>query len=128
MLLTHFLPFPWPINYNRASRCNKSFTHSLLIWLKIEDLFPFPWNYGVCIFTSYKPQITQVNEEPALESSLDLMLMQHIRDVDATSSWWRPRTSRGARMSWSWSPASLVLSHLCEFSHPDNFVISRSCF
>jgi len=30
--------------------------------------------------TSYKPQIAQVNEESALESSLDLTLMQHPRD------------------------------------------------
>jgi hypothetical protein len=29
---------------------------------------------------SYGPQVAQVNEEPALESSLDLMLMQHLRD------------------------------------------------
>jgi hypothetical protein len=46
-LLTHFLSFPWPINYNHAFQCNKSSMHSLLIWLKIEDFFSFPWNYGV---------------------------------------------------------------------------------
>jgi hypothetical protein len=30
-LFTHFLPFPWPINYDRTFWCHKSFTHSLLI-------------------------------------------------------------------------------------------------
>jgi hypothetical protein len=33
-----------------------------------------------CIATSYGPQATQVNEEPTLKSSLDLTLMQHLRD------------------------------------------------
>ncbi len=32
--------------------------------------------------TSYGPQITQVNEEPAPESSLDLVLTQHLCDGD----------------------------------------------
>jgi hypothetical protein len=32
--------------------------------------------------TSYEPQITQVNEEPPLKSSLDLTLIQHLRDED----------------------------------------------
>jgi hypothetical protein len=32
--------------------------------------------------TSYGPQVAQVNEEPALESSLDLTLTQHPRDED----------------------------------------------
>jgi hypothetical protein len=38
-LLKPFLPFPWPINYNHTFWCNKSSTHSLFIWLKIEDFF-----------------------------------------------------------------------------------------
>jgi hypothetical protein len=32
--------------------------------------------------TSYKLQITQVNEEPTLESTLDLTLTQHLHDED----------------------------------------------
>jgi hypothetical protein len=32
--------------------------------------------------TSYGPQATQVNEEPTMESSLNLTLMQHPRDED----------------------------------------------
>ncbi len=31
-LLTHFLRFPWSINYNYAFQCNKSSTPSLSIW------------------------------------------------------------------------------------------------
>jgi hypothetical protein len=32
--------------------------------------------------TSYEPQTTQVNEEPTLESFIDLTLMQHLHDED----------------------------------------------
>jgi hypothetical protein len=32
--------------------------------------------------TSYRPQITQANEEPPPESSLDLILTQHPRDEE----------------------------------------------
>jgi hypothetical protein len=32
--------------------------------------------------TSYEPQATQMNEEPTLESSLDLTLTQHPRDEE----------------------------------------------
>jgi hypothetical protein len=32
--------------------------------------------------SSYGPQVTQVNEEPPLESSLDLTLTQHLRDEE----------------------------------------------
>ncbi len=56
-LFMHFLPFPWPINYNHTSRCNKSFTHSLRIWLKIEDFFSFLEFMASRMTTSYKPQI-----------------------------------------------------------------------
>jgi hypothetical protein len=31
LLLTHFLPFRQPINYDRTSQCYKSFSHSLPI-------------------------------------------------------------------------------------------------
>jgi hypothetical protein len=33
--------------------------------------------------TSYGPQAAQMNEEPALESSLEMTLMQHPRDEDS---------------------------------------------
>ncbi len=40
-LFIHFLPFPWPINYNCASRCKKSFIHSLSIWFWLKIFFSF---------------------------------------------------------------------------------------
>jgi hypothetical protein len=36
----------------------------------------------LCMVTSYKSQTAQANEEPASKSSLDLTLMQHLRDED----------------------------------------------
>jgi hypothetical protein len=37
------------------------------------------------IATPYRLQAAQVNEEPTLESSLDLTLTQHLRDEDPKS-------------------------------------------
>ncbi len=51
-----------------------------LIWLKISSFF-----FEIMashMATSYEPQVTQVNEELALKSSLDLTLTQHLRDKD----------------------------------------------
>jgi hypothetical protein len=114
-----FFLFPWPINYNHAFQCNKSSTHSLPIDFDWKFLF-FSlklWHMA----TSYKLQTAQVNEEPTLGSTLDLTF-------DATSSWWRSQTARGAHSSWSWSPSRLILSHFFEFSHLGDFVVSRPCF
>jgi len=36
----------------------------------------------LCMVMSYKSQTAQANEEPASKSSLDLTLMQHLRDED----------------------------------------------
>ncbi len=36
----------------------------------------------LCMATSYGPQATQINEELALKSSIDLTLTQHPRDED----------------------------------------------
>jgi len=47
-----------------------------LILLKIFPLF-FEI-MASCTVTSYGPQATQANEEPPLESSLDLILTQHL--------------------------------------------------
>jgi len=45
------------------------------IWLKISSFF---LEIMVsCMAMSYNLQAVQLNEEPTLESSLDLMLMQH---------------------------------------------------
>ncbi len=48
-LLTHFLPFPWPINYDCASRCNKSSTHSSPIWFWLNIFFIFLEIMALCI-------------------------------------------------------------------------------
>ncbi len=37
---------------------------------------------ALCMATFYGLQVTQVNEKPALKSSLDLTLMQHLHDED----------------------------------------------
>ncbi len=49
-------------------------------------------------------------------------------DVDTTSLWWKPWTTRGAHSSWSRSPLSFVLSHFSELSHLSDFVASWPCF
>jgi hypothetical protein len=50
----------------------------------IEDLtfFPFLEIMASRMVTSYGPQAAQANEEPLLESSLDLTLTQHPRDKE----------------------------------------------
>jgi hypothetical protein len=50
----------------------------------IDDLifFPFFEIMALRMATYYGPQVTQVNEEPPLESSLDLTLTHHPRDED----------------------------------------------
>jgi len=48
----------------------------------IEVFFPFLEIMALCMATFYGPQVAQVNEEPPLESSRNLTLMQHFRDED----------------------------------------------
>jgi hypothetical protein len=67
-LFTHSLPFPWLINYNCASRCNKYFTPSLSIWFWLKVYFPLLEIMASRMATSYGPQVAHVNEEPALMS------------------------------------------------------------
>jgi hypothetical protein len=50
------------------------------IWLKISSIFLEIMASHMA--TSYELQATQVNEEPASESSLDLTLTQHPCDED----------------------------------------------
>ncbi len=73
----HFLHFLWPINYNHASQCNKSFTHSLSIWFWLKISCPFFEIMASHMATSYQLQIAQANEKPAPKSSLNLTLTQH---------------------------------------------------
>jgi hypothetical protein len=63
LLLTHFLPFPWPINYNHASWCNKSSIHPLPIWFWLKIVFPFLEIMASHMNTSYRPQAVQMNEK-----------------------------------------------------------------
>jgi hypothetical protein len=48
----------------------------------IEVYFPFFEIMALCMAMSYGPQITQMNEQPTLEPSLNLTLTQHPRDED----------------------------------------------
>jgi hypothetical protein len=105
MVLSRYsrLPFPFlrSINYNCAPQCNKSSTPSLLIWFWLK-IWPFPFLeiMASCMVTSYGSQVAQANEEPPLESSLDLTLTHHPRDEKP-----EPREVR-ARLEveppWAW--------------------------
>ncbi len=87
----------------------------------VEDLFSFPWNYGVAHghFLWAPSRASEWRVSPGIIFRFD---------VDVTSSWWKPFTTKGARSSWSRSPWSLVLSHFSKLSHPGDFVTSRPCF
>jgi len=71
----------------------------------IEDLFSFPWNYGITYGHILRPLSFTNEQRTNFEVIFGL-------DVDATSSWWRPQPTRGV-----WFPSSLVLSHFSKFSH-----------
>jgi hypothetical protein len=71
-----------------------------LIWLKISLIFP--WSYGVV--HGHILRASSCTNEWKVGPRIIFGF-----NVDATSSWWRPRTERGARSSWSQSPSSLVL-------------------
>jgi hypothetical protein len=94
LLLTHFLPFPWPINYNHASQCNKSFTHSLLIWFWMKIFFSFPWNYGIAY-----GHVLQASSCTS-ESKTGFRIIFRF-DVDVTSLWQKPRIAKGVRSFWN---------------------------
>ncbi len=49
-------------------------------------------------------------------------------DLNVASLWWRTRTSRGARSSWSWTPSSLVLLYFTKLPHPGDLVTSQPAF
>jgi hypothetical protein len=104
MVLNHyfmfFFPFSWPINYNPAFWCTKSFTHSSLRWLKLKIFFPF-LEFMVSRITIFiGPQSTQMNEELPPWSSLDLTLTQHPRDENLKS--WEVRLRLGVEPLRTW--------------------------
>jgi hypothetical protein len=86
----------------------------------VEDFF-FPWNYGVAY-----GHILQASSCIS-KWRADRGVMFRF-DVDATSSWWRTRTTKSVHLSWSRSPLNLVLSHFLELSHLGDFVASRPYF
>jgi hypothetical protein len=96
-------------------------THSLPIgfWLKI--FFSFPWNYGVAY--GHVLQALSCTSEWRITSRVISRF-----DIDATSLWWRFWTSRGARLSWSWTPSSLVLSHFSKLLHLGDLAANRPRF
>ncbi len=62
-LLTYFLPFPWSINYDRASPCNKSSTPSLSIWFWLKLWFLSSLEIMASpMVTFYGPQAAHANE------------------------------------------------------------------
>jgi hypothetical protein len=82
-LLTPFFPFPRSINYDFASRCNKSFIPSLSIWFWLKIWFFLLLEImALRTVTSYGPQAAQANEESPLDSSLQLTTMQHPCDEE----------------------------------------------
>ncbi len=115
-LLTPFLLFPWPINYNHTSRCNKSSTHSLSIWFWL-NFFSFPWNYGV----AYDHILWASSRTREWRTASGVIFRFNI---DVTSSWWRSWIARNVPSFWSWTFSNLVLSHFSELLHLDDFVAS----
>jgi hypothetical protein len=101
-ILMHFLPFPWPINYDRASWCNKSSTPSLPIWFWLKIYFPFLEIMASDMATSYGA--SSCTSEWRTTSKVISKF-----DIDVASSWWRSQTSKGVRSSWNWTPLNLVL-------------------
>jgi len=90
------VPIPWPINYNHTSRCKKFSTHSWPIWFWLK-IFSFPSIHGVMY-----DHILRVSSR-ASEWKIALGVIPRF-DIDATSLWWKFRTTRGAPSSWNWTP------------------------
>ncbi len=87
------LSFFFLINYNHASWCTKSSTHSLLNWFWLI-FFSFPWIHGIAhdhfLWAS----------SCTIEWGITSIVIPRF-DIDATSSWWKSRTIRNVPSSWS---------------------------
>jgi hypothetical protein len=68
------------------------------IWLKI--FYFFLEIMALCMATFYKPQTMQMNEKPTPESSLDLMLTQHLHDENPASQEMRARLEINPPRAW----------------------------
>ncbi len=105
--------FPLPINYNRTFWCHRSPTHSLSTWFS-KSFFFFAWIYGVVC-----GHILRASRCASEWKAGPKVIFRF--DVDATSLWWKPQTTKGAHLFWSRSPSSLVLPHFFGLSHPSDF-------
>jgi hypothetical protein len=119
-LFIPFFPFPWPTNYNHASWCNKSSTHSSLIWFWLEIFF-LSLNHGVM----YDHVLWASSHTNEWRTALGVIFRF---DVDVTSLWWKSQITRSAPSFWNWTPSSLVLSHFSKVPHLGDFVASRPRF
>ncbi len=63
--------------------------------------FSSPWNHGVT-----HGHILQVVSRTCEWRTAFIVISSS--DPNATSLWWRTRTSRSARSSWSWTPLNLI--------------------
>jgi hypothetical protein len=83
------------------------------IWLKIPSLLLEIMASRMATF--YGPQIAQVNEEPAPESSLNLMLTQHLHDENPASRKVRAHLEVDPPQTWYHriSPNSRTLVFCC---------------
>ncbi len=87
----------------------------------VENFFYFPWNDGL----TYGHVLQASNY--ANESKIGPEIIFRF-NVDTTSSWRIPCTTKGVRSFWSWSPLNLVLLHFFELSHLGDFVTNRPHF
>ncbi len=83
--------------------------------------------------TSYRPQIAQVNEEPALESSLKLTLTQHPRDEDPTPREVRARLEVDPLRVWYYrifsnSRTLLILLQVDPASSDEPEIVCEGCY
>ncbi len=83
LLLTHFLHFPWYINYDFATQCNKYSTPSLSIWFWLKLWFlSSPWNYGIA-----HGHILQALNHTSKWRTASRVISGF--DLNVTSSWWK---------------------------------------
>jgi len=82
---------------------------------------------------SYRPQAMQVNEEPALESFLDLMLSQHPHDEDPESREVRAHLKVDPPQAWyyciSLNSHTLMILLQVDFTSRDEFeTVCEGCY
>jgi len=124
MVLGHFLPIPF------LSLVYKSWSRNLMSQIPshlhyqfdfVEDLSSLPCTYGV----AHSHLLRAPSRTNEWRTAFGVIFRF---DPNVASSWRRTRTSRGARLFWSWTPSSLVLSYFAKLPHPSDLVTSRPCF